>query len=203
MFEIHSGRTALARGDSVVKSVLSGAVAALALATTPAWSQAPLKIGVVNFQQLASQSPQAQSIQQALRSEFLPRQQELVKEQQELKTRADAFQRNQATMTDDQRDREQKYLRDTDRDLQAKQSEFQDDVNQRKNEELSRLQRSLIEQVQTYAKAQGYDLVLAEGVIYATPTIDLTPAILQRLKDSSGTTGASAPRARKSSGRTK
>lgn len=203
LFEIHSGRTALARGDSVVKSVLSGAVAALALATTPAWSQAPLKIGVVNFQQLASQSPQAQSIQQALRSEFLPRQQELVKEQQELKTRADAFQRNQATMTDDQRDREQKYLRDTDRDLQAKQSEFQDDVNQRKNEELSRLQRSLIEQVQTYAKAQGYDLVLAEGVIYATPTIDLTPAILQRLKDSSGTTGASAPRARKSSGRTK
>jgi outer membrane protein len=185
----------------VVKSVLWGAAAALALATTPALAE--LKIGYVNFQLLAQQSPQAQSIQQSLRAEFGPRQQEIVREQQELKTRADAFQRNQATMTDDQRDREQKYLRDTDRDLQAKQSEFQDDVNQRKNEELSRLQRSLIEEVTSYAKAQGYDLVLAGDVIYATPTIDLTPAILERLKSSLGTTGASAPRARKSSGHTK
>lgn len=181
----------------MVKSVLWGAVAALAVATSPVWAE--LKIGYVNFQQLAQESPQAQTIQQSLRNEFLPRQQELVKAQQEFKTRADKFQRDAATMTDDQREREQKYLRDTDRDLQAKQSEFQDDVNQRKNEELSRLQRSLIEQVQTYAKAQGYDLVLAGDVIYATPTIDLTPAILERLKSSgsSGAAGTTAPRAHK------
>ena len=185
----------------MVKSVLWGAVAALAVATSPVWAE--LKIGYVNFQLLAQQSPQAQSIEQSLRNEFLPRQQELVKEQQAFKTRADAFQRNSATMSDDQRDREQKYLRDTDRDLQAKQSEFQDDVNQRKNEELSRLQRALIEQVQTYAKAQGFDLVLAGDVIYATPTIDLTPAILERLRNSagsSGATGTATPHPRKSSG---
>jgi outer membrane protein len=184
----------------VVKSVFWGAAAALVLATTPALAQAQLKIGYVNFQLLASQSPQAQTIQNALRTEFQPRQQELVKAQQAFKARADAFQRNAATMTDDQRDREQKYLRDTDRDLQAKQSEFQDDVNQRKNEELSRLQSTLIEQVRTYAKAQGYDLVLAGDVIYSTPGIDLTAAVLERLKDSSGSTGATgAPRAHRSS----
>ncbi|MGH8219937.1 MAG: OmpH family outer membrane protein [Steroidobacteraceae bacterium] len=184
-----------------MKSVLWGAGAALILAATPALAE--LKIGYVNFQLLAQQSPQAQTIQQSLRSEFLPRQQELAKEQKALTTRADAFQRNQATMTDQQRDDEQKYLRDTDRDLQAKKSEFQDDVNQRKNEELSRLQKALIEQVQTYAKAQGFDLVLAGDVIYATPTIDLTPAILERLKGSPGSLGTTAPRARKSSGHSK
>jgi len=181
----------------VVKSVLWGAAAAAVLATTPAFAE--LKIGYVNFQLLASESPQAQTIQASLRNEFQPRQQALIKEQQAFKSRADAFQRDQATMTDEQRDREQKYLRDTDRDLQAKQSEFQDDVNQRKNEELSRLQRSLIEEVQTYAKAQGYDLILAGDVIYATPTIDLTAQVLERLKSSSGSLGAPAPRPRKSS----
>lgn len=178
-------------------------MAVLAAATSPAWAE--LKIGVVNYQQLMAQSPQAQTIQQALRNEFLPRQQALVKEQADLKSRADAFQRNAETMTDDQRDREQKDLRDKDRDLQAKQSEFQDDLNSRKNEELSRLQKSIIQQVQIYAKAQGFDLVLAGDVIYATPTIDITPAILERLKSTAGSSGAgtAAPRARKSSGHAK
>jgi len=180
----------------VVKPVLWGAVAALALATTPALAQ--LKIGYVDFQRLASESPQAQSIQESLRNEFGPKQQELVKAQQAFKTRADKFQRDAATMSDDQREREQKYLRDTDRDLQAKQSEFQDDVNQRKNEELSRLQRSLIEEVQSYAKAHGYDLVLANDALYFNPTIDLTAEILARLKDGSGSAGTAAPRAHKS-----
>ncbi len=182
----------------MVKSIFWGGAAALVLATAPALAQAQLKIGYVNFQLLAQESPQAQSIQQSLRNEFGPRQQEFIKEQQTFKARADAFQRNAATMTDDQRDREQKYLRDTDRDLQAKQSELQDDFNQRKNEELSRLQRSLLDQVTTYAKAQGYDLVVADA-LYATPTIDLTSQILERMKSSTGSTGAPAPRPRKSS----
>lgn len=194
------GPKVLTRGDSVVKSVLWGAGAALILAATPALAE--LKIGYVNFQLLAQQSPQAKSIQESLRNEFLPRQQELAKEQQQLKTKADEFQRNSATMSDDQRDREQKSLRDTDRDLQAKQSEFQDDLNQRKNEELSRLQKALIAQVQSYAKAHGYDLVLGNDALYYTSTIDLTPQILDALKSSPSATGAAAPR-RKSSGHTK
>ncbi len=184
----------------MVKSLFWGAAAALAIAAAPVWAE--LKIGYVNYERLMQQSPQAQAIQASLRDEFLPRQQALVKEQQALKARADAFQRDAATMTDDQRDREQKDLRDKDRDLQAKQSEFQDDLNARKNEELSRLQRSLIEEVQTYAKAQGYDLVLAGDVIYATPSIDLTSAVLERLKNTSSS-GAAAPRTGKSSGRSK
>jgi len=182
----------------VVKSVLWGAAAALVLATTPALAQAQLKIGYVNFQRLAAESPEAQTIQTNLSNEFGPRQQAIVKEDQAFKARADAFQRNAATMTDEQREREQKYLRDTDREIQAKKSEFQDDVNQRKNEELSRLQRSLLDQVSNYAKAQGYDLVVADA-LYATPTIDLTGQILERLKSTMGSAGAAAPRPRKSS----
>ncbi|HXS29001.1 MAG TPA: OmpH family outer membrane protein [Steroidobacteraceae bacterium] len=190
----------------MVKSVLWGTVAALAVATSPAWAE--LKIGYVNFQLLAARSPQAQAIQNSLNKEFGTRGQALAKEEEALKARADKFQRDAATMTDEQRDREQKYLRDTDRDVQAKKSELQDDFNQRKNEELSRLQKALIEQVQTYAKAQGFDIVLAGDVIYATPTIDLTSAVLERLKDSSGsaaapTSGSAAPRAHKPSGRSK
>ena len=52
----------------------------------------------------------------------------------------------------------------------ARKSEFQDDVTARRNEEMSRLQRTLVEEVRTYAKAQNFDVVLsAEAVLYFDP----------------------------------
>lgn len=187
----------MTRGVFVVKSVFWGAAAALILAASPIWA-AELKIGYVNYARLLQESPQAKTIQDSLRTEFEPRQRDLVNQQKSLKTRADKFQRDAATMSDDQRTQEAKALRDTDRDLQQKQSDLQDDFNAKKNEELSRLQRSLIQEVQTYAKAQGYDLVLAEGVIYATSSIDLTPTILARLTDDAPRSGTAAPKSGKS-----
>src|ERR1700760_1533832 len=85
-------------------------------------------------------------------------------------------------MSPDQRANSEKDLRDSYRELQRKQQEVQDDCNARRNEEMSRLQKTLIEQVRTYAKAQNFDLVIADGVIYTTPTIDITPAILAQLQ---------------------
>ncbi len=85
-------------------------------------------------------------------------------------------------MTEDQRQRTEKELRDSYRDLSRKQQEVQDDFNARRNEEMSRLQKTLIEEVRVYAKAQNFDLVIADGVIYSTPTLDITPAILTALQ---------------------
>jgi outer membrane protein len=121
---------------------------------------------------------------EAIRTEFTPRQRELQNQQQTLKAKEDKLQKDGATMTEDQRQRAEKDLRDNYRDLQRKQSEAQDDFNARRNEEMSRLQRILIEQVRIFAKAQNFDLVVADGVIYATPTIDITPQVLTVLKSS-------------------
>ncbi len=184
----------------MVKSVVWGAAAALMIATAPAW--ADLKIGYVNYTELLQKAPQAKQIQEQLRSEFEPKQRELTQLQQSLKTRADQYQRNAATMTDEQRLRAQNDLQDSDRDLQRRQSELQDDFNTRRQEELSSLQRILEDQVRSYARAQNFDLVLADGVIYATDAINITPAILSRLNQAAAKTGASpggtAPRKAKS-----
>ena len=47
---------------------------------------------------------------------------------------------------------------------------------------MSKLQRTLIEEVRGYAKTQNFDLVITDGVIYATPTIDITGGVLQLLQ---------------------
>jgi outer membrane protein len=161
-------------------------------AVMPAWAE--LKIGVVDYGKLMEESPQAKTVVDAIRTEFAPRQRDLQSQQQTLKTKEDKLQKDAATMTEDQRTRAEKELRDGARDFARKQQEVQDDFNARRNEEMSRLQRTLIEEVRVYAKAQNFDLVIADGVIYSTPTLDITPAILTALQSHAGK-ATSAPAA--------
>jgi outer membrane protein len=153
------------------------------LVASPVWA-AELKIGVVDYGRLVEESPQAKVALDAIRTEFTPRQRDLQNQQASLKSKEDRLQKDGATMSPDQRSNSEKDLRDSYRELQRKQQEVQDDFNARRNEEMSRLQKTLIEQVRTYAKAQNFDLVIADGVIYTTPTIDITPAILAQLQSS-------------------
>ena len=166
---------------------IAGSVAAL-----PAWA-VDLKIGVVDYGKLMEASPQAKTVVDAIRTEFTPRQRDLQNEQQSLKAKEEKLQKDGATMTEDQRQRTEKELRDSYRDLSRKQQEVQDDFNARRNEEMSRLQKTLIEEVRVYAKAQNFDLVIADGVIYSTPTLDITPAILSALQSHAPAAKTSAP----------
>lgn len=174
------------------KWVIGFVVAVGTLVGPPAWAE--LKIGVVDYGRLVEESPQAKSSLDAIRTEFTPRQRDLQNQQATLKTKEERLQKDGATMSQDQRTNAEKDLRDSYRELQRKQSEVQDDFNARRNEEMSRLQKILIEQVRIYAKAQNFDLVIADGVIYTTPTIDITPAILTQLQ-ANPSAGASRPKA--------
>jgi outer membrane protein len=159
--------------------VISGVVA-LAAAAAPA--RADLKIGVVNYAKLMQESPQAKAAQDALRGEFAGKQKELQGQQQALKTKEESLQRDSATMSADQRSQAERDLRDGNRELQLKVNQYQDDFNARQNEELSKLQKTLVEEVQTYAQGQKFDLVLADGVIFASPVLDITPQVLTALQ---------------------
>jgi len=165
--------------------------AAAALAVLPAWADP--KIAVVNPQRLVEESPQGKAVQESMRAEFAPRQRTLQQQEATLKGKQEKLQKDGATMTDDQRSREDKEIRDGERELQRKQTEANDDFNARRNEELSTLQKSLIEQVRTFAKQQNFDLVMADGVIYATGAVDITPQVLAMLQAKAPKTGSSAP----------
>jgi outer membrane protein len=166
--------------------------AAGVLAAYPALAEG--KIAVVDFQRLGDESPQGKAVLDAMRAEFAPRERTLQAQQQALKAKQDKLQKDGATMSDDQRQRAEKELRDGARDFERARGEFQDDVTARRNEEMSRLQKTLIDEVQTYAKAQNYDVVLArEGVVYATGSYDITGAVLQALQARGAASGTPAP----------
>ena len=143
---------------------------------------AEIKVGVVDIAKLFEDSPQAKVVQENLRAEFGPRLQQLVAQEQALKTRNDKYQKDLATMAAEQRTKAEKDLRDSAREIERKKAELQDDSNAKRQEEMNKLQRLLFGEVREYAKAQSFDIVIAEGVIYATPTVDITAAVLQGLQ---------------------
>jgi outer membrane protein len=183
--------------ESIVKrfSIIAlAASAALAAGLVQAQAQTDLKIGVVSYNRLLQESPQAKKTMEALRVEFAPKQQDLVKLNASLKAKADALEKNRATMTADQVTKAEKELRDGQREFSQKQTDFQEDANTRQNEEMSKLEAVLVKEVQTYAQAQKYDLVVASnGILYSNNTLDITANVLAVLKASDTTAPAAAP----------
>ena len=157
-------------------------------------ASAEIKIGYVDFQKLMSEAPQVKSTMQALQNEFGPRQRELVAMQNDLKARDEKLAKEGAIMAEADRAKAEKQLRDQQREFSRKGGEFQDDLSTRKNEELGKVQRYLLEEIRTYSSAQGFDLVLGEGVFYNKPQLDITAQVLEVLKSKPASLPASAPK---------
>ncbi len=157
------------------------AVAALPLGA--AWAQA--KIGVVNVARLLQEAPQAQAASRALESEFAVRRRELESQQKDLKAREEKLSKDGAVMSEGDRRNAEKALRDGQRELARKQNEFLEDLNVRRNEALGQLQRTVLQEVQSYAKSAGLDVVVADA-LYASPAVDITAQVLAALQARKG-----------------
>lgn len=169
---------------SFVMRNLVKAVAATALVFVfilPAQAQ-ELKIGVVSVPLLMDRAPQAKVAMDSLEQEFQPRQREILAKQKEFEELSAKAQRDVAVMGETERRNIEKELRDMQREVTRLQTEFREDLNLRRNEELGNLQRSLLQEVQAYAQASGYDLVVGDGVLYASTAVNITELVLQAME---------------------
>ena len=146
-----------------------------------AGAQTQVKIGFVNVSRLLAEAPQAQAASAALENEFASRRRDLENQQRDLKTREEKLQKDGAVMAENERRNAEKTLRDGQRELARKQNEFLEDLNVRRNEALGQLQRAVVQEIQTYAKSAGFDMVVADA-LYASPALDITGQVLTALQ---------------------
>jgi outer membrane protein len=176
---------------SILVSVLATSVMGFA---SLGHAQTQPKIAVVNVPRLLEEAPQAKSAMQALQDEFAPRQREIVQQQKDLKSKEEKLQRDGAVMAENERRNAEKDLRDGQRELARKQNEYVEDLNLRRNEELGKLQRSLLQEVQAFARTSNYDLIVGDGVLYVNESMDITAQVLSALQARYKTTGGVAPK---------
>ncbi len=167
-----------------VKQHVVKAVAGIALVCAfalPAAAQ-EMKIGVVSLPALIERAPQTKAAMDALQEEFAPRQREFQAKQKEYEDLATKIQKDLSVMGETERRNAQKEVRELERDLARMQDEFQEDLNLRQNEEYGKLQRDMLKEVQDFAEAQGYDLIVGDGVLYVTSAVNITDDVLRAVE---------------------
>ncbi|MGR6035903.1 MAG: OmpH family outer membrane protein [Candidatus Nitrosoglobus sp.] len=149
------------------------------IATTEA---ADLKIGAVNAVKLLDEAPQKDAALERLKKEFEVRNRELVVQQKEARDLEDKFNRDAAIMSESDREELKRKVLNKSRDLKRAQDTFQEDYNIRRNEEFRKLQEDIAKAIVSLAEKKKYDLVVYEGVIYASNKVDITADVLKLLK---------------------
>ncbi|PPD43008.1 MAG: hypothetical protein CTY16_14225 [Methylobacter sp.] len=151
------------------------------LAANATASFADLKIGFVNIPAVLEKAPQAEKAKKRLEQEFSPRDRQLVSQQKEIQSKEERMTRDGSVMGDAERSNLEKDIINKKRDAKRSQQEFSEDFNARRNEELGKLQRRIVEAIRAIAKDQNFDLLLTDGVIYASEKIDVTAQVQQKL----------------------
>ncbi len=141
-----------------------------------------VKIGAVNAVRILENSPQAEAARDKIQNEFAPRDRSLIEEQKKLKSLEDRLAKDGAIMSESERANLERQIVQMKRDLQRSQDEFRDDLNFRRNEEFGQIQKVILEAIQKVAKDLGYDIVLGEGVIYASKKVDISDQVIEYLK---------------------
>lgn len=157
----------------------------IGLFLTTAVMAGDLKIGVVNTQKLLEKAPQAEKAKKELEREFSPRDKRLVTEQKDIKQMEEKLAKEGPVMSDGERQKLEKEILNRKREGKRLQDEFREDFNIRRNEELGKLQREVVEAIQTLAKEESFDLLLADGVVYASDQVDVTDKVLKKLQGGS------------------
>ena len=141
------------------------------------------KIGVVNFQALVESAPQFRLVMESLAGEFQSRQREAIAKSKELEELAAKLQKDAAVMGASERANAEKEFRELQREVNRLGTELEEDVNLRRNEELGKLQRSILDAVNVFAQSNEYDMIFADGVIYASENVNITGLILESLQN--------------------
>jgi outer membrane protein len=163
------------------KPVIAAVVLGVALQLSPTLALAQVKVGFVSISKVLEKAPQAESARERIEKEFAPRDRELLEQQKEIRSMEDKLVKNGAVMSASERQRQESEIRSLKREIRRLQDEFREDLNLRRSQELSKLQRMVTEVIQKLAKAESYDLIVTDGVIYAGERIDITDRVIGQL----------------------
>lgn len=139
-----------------------------------------LKIGYVNSERVLREAQPAKAAQTKLEAEFSKREKELSDNGARIKASAEKFEKDAPTLAESERTRRQREIQEQDREFARKRREFQEDLNQRKNEELASVVDRANKVIKQIFEAEKYDLIVQEAV-FAGPRVDITDKVIKTL----------------------
>ena len=139
-----------------------------------------LRIGYVSSERVLRESIPAKAAQAKLEAEFSKREKDLADVAGRLKGTSEKLEKDAPTLSEAERGRRQRDLVEQDREFQRKRREFQEDLNQRKNEELGAVVERANKAIKAIFDAEKYDLILQDAT-FVSPRIDITEKVIKAL----------------------
>jgi outer membrane protein len=161
----------------LIKSVAIATVAVAALSTAQAQE---LKIGYVNSERVLREAVPAKAALARMESDFGKRDRELNDQAARFKSAAEQLEKDAPTLAESERNRRQRDLVEQERDIQRKRREFQEDLNQRRNEETQALVERANKVIKQIFDAEKYDLIVQDAVFFS-PRVDITDKVIKAL----------------------
>ena len=167
-----------ARSMKLISALLLASVSSIAVSV----QAQELKIGYVNGERVLREAEPAKRAAAKLEAEFGKRQKELNDQSAAFRAQADKLDKDSPTLSEAEKARRQRELIELDRDLQRKQREYQEDLTQRKNEEVNNVSEKAQRTIKAIGEAEHYDLIVQDQLVfYVSPRIDLTKKVIDAL----------------------
>jgi outer membrane protein len=187
------------RSLALIVTLVSG-FALSAVAQTPAAPAGQTKIAIVAFQAAVAQTNEGQRNFADLQKKYDPKRQQLKVLSDEIDSLKKQLQAQGDKLTDAERTSRAKTIDDKEKQLQRSAEDAQNDMNQEMQELYNNLASKVYDVMSTYAQQQGYTLVLdiaqqQNPVLYATPTSDISKAVIEAYNTKSGVPAPVAPAA--------
>ena len=141
-----------------------------------------LKVGFVSLNRVLTEAPQVEAVNTAMIERFGGKKQELEDLNAEIKMMNENYKRNELVMTEDKLKELQAKLIAKMQNFKKKEATLSQEVKVMRSQELAVLRKSVRDIINKIAEKDNYDLVLSEGVVFAKDDMDITEAVLEKLK---------------------
>ena len=142
---------------------------------------AEIKIGYVVVEKVLKEAPQTTVSNKKLEKEFKSRTDGLQKKVKGIQKQEKDYKKNSVTMSESERQKAQKKMQNAKIDIQRIERELREDIDIRRREEIGKLQQQINKAIEDLAKKEKYDLILYQGVAYASKGIDISNDLIKAL----------------------
>jgi len=185
------GAAALAQAAAPAKSDPAPSSAPVAVAGTT-------KIAIIQFSGAVTQTNEFQRDIADLRKKYGPQEAKLQSDNQEIETLKKQLQDGGATLSDVDRETKTRTLDEKTKQLQRAAQDLQGNEQQDGQETFNQVAGKVGEVMVSFAQGQGFSLVLDASqqnstVLWATPSTDITKAVIEAYNAKSGVPAPAAP----------
>jgi outer membrane protein len=174
--------------------------AAAATSTTNSLVAGPTKVAIINIQAAIANTNEGQRDLDALQKKFEPKQMELKSLNDEVDGLKKKLAAQEGKVNDDEKNKQAQTIAAKEKTLQRDLEDAQNDYQSQSNEIAQRIGTKLMQSLDSYAKQNGFAVVLdvssqSSSVLWAATSVDITKPVIEAYNVVSGVPAQAAPKA--------